>query len=211
MKLHTIAAGVSLAAAAFAGPVAQADTTVVHNTIPLVLKSDGAGGYTAQFGNTFAAPAAGPYSFIDTYLFDVQGMVGYFPYGALTSLYTKLSAGVGQSTPSVKDLNITEFGLYSYYNDHVGYKYSNSQNLTIQEPGSEGATDRWTFNWPYNQAPGIMAVEVRGDVLGNFGGSYAADLTIMPIPEPQAWGMLLAGLGVVGALARRRTARGQAV
>jgi hypothetical protein len=41
-------------------------------------------------------------------------------------------------------------------------------------------------------------------VRGVGGGAFGADLTISPVPEPQTWGMLLAGLGVLTTLAWRR-------
>ena len=61
-----------------------------------------------------------------------------------------------------------------------------------------------TFDSGRGLAPGTWAVQVSGFVEGNAGGSYSASLALMPIPEPQEWGMLLAGLGVVGALGRLR-------
>ena len=44
-------------------------------------------------------------------------------------------------------------------------------------------------------------------VMGNSkGGSYAGDfnLTLAPVPEPETYAMMLAGLGILGFLARRR-------
>jgi hypothetical protein len=43
-----------------------------------------------------------------------------------------------------------------------------------------------------------------GAVRGAGGGAFGADLAISPVPAPQAWGMLLAGLGVLTTLAWRR-------
>lgn len=37
-------------------------------------------------------------------------------------------------------------------------------------------------------------------------GWGVGSFTVTPVPEPETWGMLLAGLGLVGALARRRRA-----
>jgi hypothetical protein len=207
MKLRNIAPCLVLAAAAFAGPAAQADTVTVRNTIPIVVQADGAGGQNAVFGNTFAAPGATSYSFVDTYLFTAENMAGFIPFGALTSLYMKLSAGVGQSEPQVKDLHITGFGLYTYYDGHTGSEYSTARNESPYDPSGTGGLDRWTFDYGSSLPRGTWAVRVTGDVVGNAGGSYSATIALMPIPEPQEWGMLLAGLGVVGALARRRKAR----
>jgi hypothetical protein len=35
-------------------------------------------------------------------------------------------------------------------------------------------------------------------------GAFGADLTLSPVPDPQVWGMLLAGLGIYSTLAWRR-------
>jgi hypothetical protein len=35
-------------------------------------------------------------------------------------------------------------------------------------------------------------------------GAFGVDLTLSPVPDPQVWGMLLAGLGICSTLAWRR-------
>jgi hypothetical protein len=41
------------------------------------------------------------------------------------------------------------------------------------------------------------------------GATYSGEVTVSAVPEPATYGMLLAGLGLVGAVARRRsTSRG---
>jgi hypothetical protein len=35
-------------------------------------------------------------------------------------------------------------------------------------------------------------------------GAFGADLALLPVPDPQVWGMLLAGLGICSTLAWRR-------
>lgn len=37
------------------------------------------------------------------------------------------------------------------------------------------------------------------------GASYSGSIVAAPVPEPEAYGMLLAGLGMMGAIARRRS------
>jgi MYXO-CTERM domain-containing protein len=45
---------------------------------------------------------------------------------------------------------------------------------------------------------------VEGTVLGREGGSLLFSASVSPVPEPAGWALAVAGLGVVGALVRRR-------
>lgn len=47
---------------------------------------------------------------------------------------------------------------------------------------------------------------VEGKVLGREGGSLLFSASVAPVPEPGSWALAMAGLGVVGTLARRRRA-----
>jgi len=67
-------------------------------------------------------------------------------------------------------------------------------------------TDSWSLVG-YGLAAGDYAIRVDGQVRGAGGGAFGADLTVSPVPEPQAWGMLLAGIGVIGTLTRRKKKR----
>ncbi len=54
--------------------------------------------------------------------------------------------------------------------------------------------------------PGNYYYEITGTVLGSKGGSYTLDSYISPVPEPETYAMLLAGLGMIGFSMRRRRA-----
>lgn len=54
--------------------------------------------------------------------------------------------------------------------------------------------------------PGNYYYEITGTVLGSKGGSYTLDSYISPVPEPETYAMLLAGLGMIGFSVRRRRA-----
>lgn len=54
---------------------------------------------------------------------------------------------------------------------------------------------------PTHLTAGLYVLEVRGNTKGNFGGSLA----ISPVPEPQQYALLLAGLGLLGFVARRQS------
>jgi hypothetical protein len=205
MKLHTIVAGALLAIAAAGAPAVHAQTALQHSA-PVVLNEDGAGGLSGRFGNVFAAPASAPYSFVDTFVLAIDHPLnGFTVRGALTSLYTRLSPGVGQPTESVKDLRIDRFGLYAYANGQLGAQVALGHAMDGGSmDGEDDMNERWYFDSGWNIEPGTYAVVVAGAVTGNMGGSYAANVAILPVPEPQAWAMLLGGLGALGALARRR-------
>lgn len=55
----------------------------------------------------------------------------------------------------------------------------------------------------------ITSVQSNAYLPGTGDLKYAADgnLTLTPVPEPESYGMLLAGLGVIGAIGRRRLMR----
>lgn len=75
-----------------------------------------------------------------------------------------------------------------------------------------GIIQRWSSNIslggasisiisPVNLAAGQYVVEIRGRSVGNFGGSLA----VSPVPEPAQSALLLTGLGLLGAVAARRS------
>jgi hypothetical protein len=52
---------------------------------------------------------------------------------------------------------------------------------------------------------GTLVLTVMGNVISP-SASYSGDINVAAVPEPETYGMLLAGLGIVGFLARRRNA-----
>ena len=55
----------------------------------------------------------------------------------------------------------------------------------------------------------LYYVNVTGVTSGSLGGAYsgAIQLALAPVPEPETYAMLLAGLGLMGAVVRRRSSR----
>jgi hypothetical protein len=51
---------------------------------------------------------------------------------------------------------------------------------------------------------GTYILEVRGDVTGTAGGSYAGLIDLQPVPLPAALPLLLSGLGLLGGVVRKR-------
>jgi hypothetical protein len=181
-----------LAVVAGAACVAQgAGAAALERTVPVVTVDDGLGGFNAHFGDTFAASTTGS-TFTDVFTFDVGT-----PFDAAASVTSSYL-----NTPQTKDLQITALSLYRY--DPVTKAVLGTAIAGINETGfGANPTDSWSLSG-YGLTRGSYAIRVDGAVRGTGGGAFGADLTISPVPEPQAWGMLLAGLGVCSTLAWRR-------
>lgn len=61
-----------------------------------------------------------------------------------------------------------------------------------------------TFSFT-NLVQGLYVLKATGAVVGGGTNWIAAQYTISPVPEPETFAMLLAGLGLIGSIARRRT------
>ncbi len=53
----------------------------------------------------------------------------------------------------------------------------------------------------------LYYVNVTGVTSGSMGGAYNGAIQLAPVPEPETYAMLLAGLGLMGAVVRRRSTR----
>ncbi|MGB9110858.1 MAG: FxDxF family PEP-CTERM protein [Telluria sp.] len=187
LKSLVLSALIAGAAAASQGAAAQA----IDRSVPLVTAGDGVGGFNAHFGDTFTASAMGN-TFSDVFTFNIGT-----PFDAAASVTSSYL-----NTPQTKDLLITGFSLYRY--DPVTMAVLGTAIAGINETGfGSHPTDSWSLS-AYGLASGNYALKVNGQVMGVGGGAFGGDLTISPVPEPQAWAMLLAGLGLVSVAVRRR-------
>lgn len=134
---------------------------------------------TNFFGGTFGANNSGN-TFVDKYAFNTTTT------GSIAALVSALTSGISDS------IRITDFEIF------------NSGGFSL--PGSklmEGTIDLWTLSSAH-AVPDAYYFLVSGTLLTNAASSYSGAVSVVAVPEPATYGMLLAGVGMVGLLARRR-------
>ncbi len=167
---------VAVAALVAFGSGAQANTTDWGMHAPL------------EFGVNFVSG-----SFTDWFQFTIAP-------NALTVASTAVANNLGNGIA----LNIAngKYSLWSYGTDNA---FGSGAGDDVKLGGN------WLFNGSSGNttnavllAPGKYYYQIEGAGTGTFGGAYSLTSTTTPVPEPETYAMLLAGLGAIGFLARRR-------
>jgi hypothetical protein len=171
--------------------------TIVRSTL-VVAMDDRLRGFNAHVGDSFAASAVGS-TFSDIFTFDAG-----IPFDAAASVTSSYL-----NNPFTKDLLITGLSLYRYDPVTMAVLGTAIAGIDIGGFGSR-PVDAWTLSG-FGLASGDYALKIDGRVVGAGGGAFGGDLAIAPVPEPDAWGMLLGGLGSfsIAGLARHRRYRRQ--
>lgn len=187
----TILKKLALAAAiaAFAGTGAHAAGVEEDTTFKLKNLTEGTGGIStgthpiSNLGFDIDGHAVQPRlagdTFVDDFFLEIQD-------DQYVSFYTNVMFG---PKPTLT-FTLTSIGLY----DLLGGVYSPldviNSKTSLYEDG-------------FKLHSGTYYLEITGDIVSN-GGSYSGVLTTTPVPEPTGWALMLAGLGAMGVLARRR-------
>jgi hypothetical protein len=187
----SVIAGIVFATATFGSSAVMAQTTgpTVGNTPQVLDLTDGSG----FFGDAFGMGNNGA-TFADRFTFSVSGTT--------TSNFDAIISSISRSADT--GLDISALSLY-----RVGGGTGGTTGDSLITSGTSlqtGAIDVWTLS-SNSLAEGDYYVLVSGNLVSEgsaaFGGAVMLTPTA-PVPEPETYGMMVAGLGVLGFLARRR-------
>jgi hypothetical protein len=154
--------------------------------------SDFFGNNLPALSGTAGSPADPGFSFYDDYIFSVANSTVdaasfLLNEGSVLSI-SNLQMRLYTADPKnpLPDLSHSPAGLMANWSAPISTNGS-STNLGTTLLGS-----------------GTYILEVRGDVTGTAGGSYAGLIDLQPVPIPAALPLLLSGLGLLGGLVRKR-------
>ena len=101
----------------------------------------------------------------------------------------------------------TILSTMSLISDPDGVRNSGDETLLASAVlGGANTSDALTLNWGPNDG-GNFDLNITGMTNGTLGGLYSGSIQVSPVPEPETYAMLLAGLGLMGAVVRRRSQR----
>lgn len=147
--------------------------------------------YVSTFGRTFTTGLNKLFS--DSYTFSVLGD-------------SETSGTVSATFTSSQDLYIKSFDIYDSVTNLVVVGGSNE---LLNSNGTK-KNDFWSLPELSTLGAGNYYVLVTGQILGAAGGVYGGTLNVTAVtavPEAETYAMMLAGLGLLGVVARRKAAK----
>lgn len=192
----SLIAGIVFATATFGSSAVMAQTgggttSTIGNTPQVLDLTDGSG----FFGDSFAMSNNGA-TFADHFTFSVTG-TSPMNFDAIVSSISR-TADTG-----------LDFSALSLYRVGGGTGTGGTAGDTLVSSGTSlqsGSMDVWTLSSD-NLTAGNYYVLVSGNLVSDTSASFGGAVMLSPmapVPEPETYGMMLAGLGVLGVLARRR-------
>ena len=221
----TLAAAVALASTGLAAHAATYTTTTLPTLNDDIRTWTGGSAYTSLFPSSQVFSGV-PFSLQLSERKNVFNGVGSTTISVgvfgVTDVYTLINTAWGSAGKTVG--SITFIGSSSTYavdliegynvRDHYYGNYVNSTTasyVTQSVFGSNAARtahlDMQDFVLPTSFQSQTLTSIVFSSTGGSSGSPFLAGLTVAAVPEPESYAMLLAGLGVLGAIARRRRAR----
>jgi hypothetical protein len=132
----------------------------------------------------------------DTYLSGDEGSLVSVAKGSFTDIF---NFSVGNSTLDAS-VGIINFGKFKISGASFSYSLKSGAATLATGVNDAGFAGQ-------SLAAGSYSLEVSGLASGAGGGKYNGVLTVTAVPEPESYAMLLAGLGLMGAIAKRRKAK----
>lgn len=111
---------------------------------------------------------------------------------SLTNDYRAEAIVSSISSKATNGLSLTSFDLYST----AGLVAHGIQQST-------GVRDVWYIPTA-SLTNGNYWLQVQGFVVSNTSGSFGGNVNVTPVPEPETYGLMLVGLGMMGLFARRK-------
>ncbi|AZP10934.1 PEP-CTERM sorting domain-containing protein [Undibacterium parvum] len=139
---------------------------------------------TFGFGNTFTKQAI----FFDTFSFS---------FGGTSDLSFSLISFPATAKKDISGLSFELFHDIAGKNSQSMGFFGQANTLVI---GSSSPLDHDFLK----VAAGNYHVDIKGNAYGTGGGTYAGSMTVSAVPEPETYAMMLAGLGLIAVLSRRR-------
>jgi len=93
------------------------------------------------------------------------------------------------------------FSSLSLFSNADGIMFNGDDDEVKTVTGNSGEL---SFTMPANSG-GNMYLMVVGVSNGSLGGIYSGGINVSPVPEPEAWAMMLVGAGLVGFRLRNRS------